>query len=52
VPDEWEGFDSIICEPIFVNKVKKMKMIKRGFKSIIKNPSIFLMKKTIINFSF
>ena len=41
VPDEWSGFDSVICEPIYVNKVKKMKMIKRGFKSIIRNPSIF-----------
>ena len=41
VPDEWNKFDSIICEPIFVNKVKKIKMIKRGIKSILKNPSIF-----------
>ena len=40
-PEEWNDFDSVICEPIYVNKVKKMKMIKRGFKSIIKKPSIF-----------
>ena len=45
VPDEWDGFDSVICEPIYVNNVKKMKMIKRGFKSIIKDPSIFFNKK-------
>jgi len=38
---EWNGFDSVICEPISVNKVKKMKMLKRGIKSLLKNPSIF-----------
>ena len=53
VPDEWEGFDSIICEPIFVNKVKKMKMIKRGFKSIVKKPLIFFdEKKQTLAFHF
>jgi len=45
VPNEWDNFDSIICEPIFVNKVKKMKMIKRGLRSIIKDPSIFFNQK-------
>ena len=45
VPDEWNGFDSVICEPIYINKVKKMKMIKRGFRSIIKKPSILFDEK-------
>jgi len=45
VPNEWDNFDSIICEPIFVNKVKKMKMVKRGFRSIIKKPSILFDEK-------
>ena len=45
VPAEWNNFESIICEPIFVNNVKKMKMIKRGFKSILKKPSIFFDEK-------
>ena len=53
VPDEWDGFDSVICEPIYINKVKKMKMIKRGFKSIIRNPSIFFNeKKQSLTFHF
>ena len=53
VPTEWNNFDSMICEPIFVNKVKKMKMIKRGFKSIIKKPSIFFdEKKRTLAFHF
>ena len=37
---EWDSFDSIICKSINVNKVKKMKLIKRGLRSIIKEPSI------------
>jgi hypothetical protein len=41
-PKEWESYESIICEPIFVNKVKKMKIIKRGFKSLMMNPRIFI----------
>ena len=45
VPNEWDNFDSIICEPIFVNKVKKMKMVKRGFRPIIKKPSILFDEK-------
>ena len=52
-PDEWSGFDSVICDPIYVNKVKKMKMLKRGFKSIIKKPSIFFNeKKQSLTFHF
>ena len=45
IPNEWSGYNSIICEPIFVNKVKKMKMIKRGLRSIIKDPSILFNQK-------
>ena len=53
VPDEWSGFDSVICQPIYVNKVKKMKMLKRGFKSIVKNPLIFFNeKKQSLKFHF
>ena len=37
---DWEDYDSIICTPIKVNKVKKIKILKRGFKSFIKDPSI------------
>ena len=45
IPKEWEKNDSIICEPIFVNRVKKIKMLKRGIKSIIKKPEIFFNEK-------
>ena len=40
-PEEWNEYDAIICEPIYVNKVKKMKMLKRGFKSLLQQPEIF-----------
>ena len=40
-PDEWRNYESILCNPINVNNVKKIKLLKRGLKSIIKNPLIF-----------
>ena len=42
VPKKWKFFDSIICKPISVNNPKKMKILKRGWKNLIKDPSIFL----------
>ena len=53
VPKEWKGFDAVICEPVSINNVKKIKMIKRGFRSLISNPLIFFnTKKQSINFHF
>ena len=40
IPEKLNNYDSFICEPINVNNVKKIKLFKRGFKSIIKNPSL------------
>ena len=42
---EWTEYNSVICEPIYVNKVNKIKLLKRGFKSLIKDPRIFFNKK-------
>ena len=53
VQDEWSGYNAIICNPIKINKVKKIKMIKRGFRSLIRNPKIFFNdKKQTIKFHF
>ena len=41
VPKEWNKCESVITEPIFVNNMKKMKILKRGFRSLIKDPKIF-----------
>ena len=50
---EWMSRDAIICDPISVNKIKKIKMIKRGFRSLIKNPMpFFFEKKQSIKFNF
>ena len=53
VDDEWNGFDAVICEQVSLNKVKKIKMLKRGLKSLILNPEIFFNeKKQSIKFHF
>jgi len=44
VPMAWKNHESIICEPIDLNNVKIMKMFKRGFKSIIRDPLILVSK--------
>ena len=53
VPKEWVGKEAILCDPINVNNLKKMKLLKRGFKSILKDPRIlFDKKKRTINVHF
>ena len=43
--DNWKDCDVVLCEPTNLGNQKKMKLIKRGFKSLIKNPLIFFDKK-------
>ena len=51
--EEWNNYESIICNPINVNKVKKIKMLKRGFKSLARDPLIFFdEKKQSLKFHF
>ena len=45
VPDEWNDYDSVICDSIDVSNPKKIKMIKRGWKNIVSDPSIFFTKE-------
>ncbi len=45
VPKEWNEYDAIIGDPIFVNNMKKMKRLKRGLKSLLKDPTIFFDNK-------
>ena len=53
-PDQkWEGYESIICNKVYVNNVKKIKMLKRGWKSLIKDPRIFFnSNKQTVKFHF
>ena len=41
----WKDYESIICTPIRLDNPKKMKLIKRGLKNILKDPTIFFLKK-------
>ena len=40
----WDQHNSIICNPINISGAKKIKLIKRGWKNLIQNPSIFFNK--------
>jgi hypothetical protein len=42
---DWNNYDAIICKSINVSNVKKIKIIKRGWKNLIKDPSILFNKK-------
>jgi len=38
--EDWENYESLLCTPINVNNIKKMKILKRGWRSLLKKPSI------------
>ena len=42
--EDWSNYESILCEPIKVSGEKKVKMIKRGWKNILKNPKVLFDK--------
>ena len=44
VDDSESNINSIICNPISVSGVRKIKIIKRGWKNLIKDPKIFFSK--------
>ena len=53
IPVEFDGYNSILGEPIFVNKFRAIKFIKKGLKFFVKRPStLFDKKKRNINFHF
>ena len=43
--EDWSKYDSIICKPIKVSGTKKIKMIKRGWRNILKDPLVLFLKK-------
>ena len=53
IDDNLEKFDSFICSPIKVSGAKKIKINKRGWRNLVKDPSIiFQQKKETISFHF
>jgi len=45
IPDQYEKYESILGEPLVVNKFRLSKFIKRNFKKMILNPSLLYNKK-------
>ncbi len=43
--DDWKNFEAIICNPISVHSPKKIKILKRGWRNILKDPTILFDKK-------
>ena len=43
---DWENYDAVLCDPWSVKVEKRMKIVKRGFKSIIKDPGILINQKS------
>jgi hypothetical protein len=53
VQSTWSNYESIICNPINLHGVKKIKIFKRGFRNLIQDPLLlFNKKKHTINFHF
>jgi len=53
IPNELSKYESFLCEPVYINKIKKMKIIKKGFRSLLKDPSIlFNENKQTLRFQF
>ncbi len=43
--ENWSNYDAIICKPIKVSGAKKIKILKRGWKNLIQDPTILFNKK-------
>ena len=53
IDNKFDGYESFICNPISVSGAKKIKIIKRGWKNLIKDPTIIFQKnKETISFHF
>ena len=44
-PKKWENFNAVICEKISVDNPKLIKVFKRGWRNIIKDPGVIFQKK-------
>ena len=42
---KWNNYESIICEQIKVDNPKKMKLLKRGWRNVMKDPSLVFNNK-------
>ena len=52
VPHEWKNYEIILGEEIYINKWKLSKIVKRGYKVLLKNPFAFRKKNQNIKLQF
>ena len=43
-PKYWDEYETILPEPFYVNKIKKIKVIKNAYKEILRYPSLLFKK--------
>ena len=52
IPDEWNNFDTIVGEHIYMDNLKFSKLIKHGVWSLVRNPSAVFKSKRNLRFHF
>ncbi len=53
IPEDYQDYESILGEPFYINQFRFTKFLKRNFKKMIFNPSLFINKeKRNIKFHF
>ena len=50
--NEWKNKDAVLCNPINVYGAKKIKLIKRGWRNILSDPTLLFKKKESIKVHF
>jgi hypothetical protein len=52
IPEEWNNYDTVIGEPIFLNELKVSKVLKYGKLALLRNPLAVLKSKRTIRWQF
>ncbi len=52
IPKEWEKYDTIVGEHLYINDLKLSKLFKHGLWSLARNPSAVFKSKRSIRFQF
>ena len=52
IPKEWEGYEAILGQNIYIDNWSFMKLVKHGWRSILLNPKFLIKKYRNIKFHF
>lgn len=52
IPEEWENYDAILGEPLNLENIKTMKLLKHAKKIFFKEPKFLLKKNRNLRFNF